>query len=145
MTSRSNLGLLRVLAIAIGLLAVAAVADAQVAVSVPFKFEAGGKAFPPGDYVIELKKEGAIGVRSTLNGAELVIAAKERQKPTRSIQQPELVFDMVGNFEPSFSEYVTDYLLSEVWLPGVDGVIVLTTISKHDHRTVQGKLAPSRR
>ena len=136
---------LKTAALAIAVLAASTVAHAQVAVSVPFKFEAGGKPFPPGEYAIELKKDGAIGLRSASGGAELMIPAAERRKPTRPVQQPELVFDMVGNFEPSFSEYVTDYLLSEIWLPGADGVIVLTTNAKHDHRTLQGRLAAIRR
>ena len=136
----------RAFAIALVMIAASMVVKAQMTVDVPFKFEAGGKAFPPGQYSIEVKADGAIGLRQVPNGVAIVIAAKERRKqPARAIQQPELVFDKVGNFEPSFSEYVTDYLLSEIWLPGIDGVVVLTTSGKHEHQTVTGRLAdPSR-
>ena len=37
------------------------------------------------------------------------------------------------------------FKLSEIWLPGIDGVVVLTTSGKHEHQTVTGRLAdPSR-
>jgi hypothetical protein len=142
MNARTHFVCLEGLAIAFAIIAGSAVAHAQVTVTVPFKFEAGGKSFPPGEYSIDVKQNGAIGLRSAPNGVELVIPAKERLKQrTPAIDMPELVFDMVGNFEPSYSEYVTDYLLSEVWLPGADGVIVVTTSGKHRHRTVRGRLA----
>jgi hypothetical protein len=145
MRPRPNFTVLKTAAIAVAILAASTAVHAQVTVNVPFKFEAGGKPFPPGEYAIELKKDGAVGLRSAAGGTELVIPAAEKRKPARPIQQPELVFDMVGNFEPSFSEYVTDSLLSEIWLPGgADGVIVLTTTAKHDHRTVHGRLAATR-
>ena len=142
----SKLMVLKGLATALAMTAATVAVQAQqMSVSVPFKFEAGGKPFPPGEYSVELKPNGAIGLRPAPNGVELVIPAKERLKQgTRPIEQPELVFDMVGNFEPSFSEYVTDYLLSEVWLPRADGVVVLATSGKHDHKTIAGRLAPTR-
>ena len=146
MTSAFNVWAVKVCAVALAMVVASMVVQAQVTVDVPFKFEAGGKAFPPGQYLIEIKADGGIGLRSVLSGVEIVIAAKERRKPpARAVQQPELVFDKVGNFEPSFSEYVTDYLLSEVWLPGTDGVVVLTTSGKHDHQTVIGRLADPKR
>ena len=51
------------------------------------------------------------------------------------------MFDMVGNFEPSYTEYITDYLLSEVWLGGPDGLLVLETQSQHKHQAVKGQKA----
>lgn len=146
MKAGRNFLALEVFAIALVMITASMVVKAQMIVDVPFKFEAGGKAFPPGQYSIEIKADGGIGLRPAPNGVEIVIAAKERRKqPARSVPQPELVFDKVGNFEPSFSEYVTDYLLSEVWLPGTDGVVVLTTTSKHEHQTVTGRLVDPKR
>jgi hypothetical protein len=126
--------------IALVMIAASMAVSAQMTVDVPFKFEAGGKSFPSGQYSIEIKADGSVELRPLPAGAATVIAAKERQKQgARPVTQPEIVFDKVGNFEPSFSEYVTDYLLSEVWLPGADGVVVLTTTGRHDHQTVQGR------
>jgi hypothetical protein len=132
--------------IALMMFASSSIASAQMIVDLPFKFEAGGKPFPAGQYSIAIKGDGAVELRPMPTGVAIVIAAKERLKSSeRAVKQPELVFDKVGNFEPSFSEYVTDYLLSEVWLPGVDGVVVLTTSGKHEHQTVTGRVAnPSR-
>ena len=140
-----NLRGLEIVAIALAMIAASIAVNAQMTVDVPFKFEAGGKPFPAGQYTIDIKADGSIELRASPSGAATVIAAKERRKPAgRAIAQPELVFDKVGNFEPSFSEYVTDYLLSEVWLPGADGVVVLTTNGKHDHQTVTGRLSTGR-
>ena len=133
------------LATALAIVAATAVLDAQMTVSVPFKFEAGGKPFPAGEYSIELRPDGSVGLRAAPTGVEIVIAAKEKQKRPARVEAPEIVFDMVGNFEPSFSEYVADYLLSEIWLPDGNGVVVLTTTGKHDHRTVTGRLTASTR
>jgi hypothetical protein len=132
---------LKVFAIALVVIAASLGLSAQMTVDVPFKFEAGGKSFPPGQYSIAIKADGAVELRAVPNGVATMLAAKERKQPARKVEQPELVFDKVGNFEPSFSEYVTDYLLSEIWLPGTDGVVVLTTNGKHDHQTVTGRLS----
>lgn len=146
MTRERNRWGLEVIAIALVMIAANVVVNAQMTVDVPFKFEAGGKPFPAGQYSIDIKADGSIELRPSPNGVATVIAARERRKPeARAITQPELVFDKVGNFEPSFSEYVTDYLLSEVWLPGADGVVVLTTNGKHEHQTVTGRLSPPKR
>ena len=37
------------------------------------------------------------------------------------------MFDEVGNFEPSYTEYFTVYVLAEVWLSGQDGYLIHTT------------------
>ncbi len=42
--------------------------------------------------------------------------------------EPEIVFDKVGG----------KFLLSEVWLAGEDGYILLTTKEQHDHRILGG-------
>ena len=146
MTHERNRRGLAAITMALVMIAAGTVVNAQMIVDVPFKFEAGGKPFPAGQYSIEIKADGSIELRPSPNGVATVIAAKERLKPAaRAVTQPELVFDKVGNFEPSFSEYVTDYLLSEVWLPGADGVVVLTTNGKHEHQSVTGRLSPPTR
>ena len=62
-------------------------------------------------------------------------------QPKPPIEEPQLVFDMVGNFEPSYTEYVTDYVLAEVWLPGQDGLQVHTLKGAHQNQTVKGEIA----
>jgi hypothetical protein len=55
---------------------------------------------------------------------------------------------MVGNFEPSYTEYVTDYVLTEVWLDGESGFLIKTfkgttrrTSSRDGERTAHRRAA----
>ena len=122
------------------LAAVTTVAHAQMTVTVPFKFEAAGKPLPAGDYWVGEDATGAITLRQQPKGVEVSVKVlKKLPPPTAPLEQPQLVFDMVGNFEPSYTEYITDYLLSEVWLGGPDGLLVLETQSQHKHQAVKGQ------
>jgi hypothetical protein len=118
------------------------VAFAQGVFKIPFKFEAAGKKFPAGEYWVVQKGEGQIVLRKEPGSEEVLIPFKERLAgPETPIEEPQLVFDMVGNFEPSYTEYVTDYLLAEVWLPGEDGFLVHTTKGAHQNKIVRGQKA----
>ena len=134
--------LLAMVALAFAFIAGSAVVYAQGSFKIPFKFEAAGKPFPPGEYWVVQKGEGQITLRQESKGEEVTIPFIERlPQPKPPIAEPQLVFDMVGNFEPSYSEYVTDYLLAEVWLPGADGFLVLTTKGAHQHQAIKGQTA----
>ncbi|MEE9566339.1 MAG: hypothetical protein V3W17_02465 [Desulfobacteria bacterium] len=115
------------------------VAFSQATFKIPFKFEAEGKSFPPGDYSIAQKEDGKITLRRETGGEEVLIPFIKRLAKTEPpIEEPQLIFDMVGNFEPSYTEYVTDYLLAEVWLTGKDGFLVITTERSEYHKSVKG-------
>jgi hypothetical protein len=45
---------------------------------------------------------------------------------------------MVANFEPSYTEYVTDYLLAEVWLAAKDGYLVLAGERSEYLKSIKG-------
>jgi hypothetical protein len=45
---------------------------------------------------------------------------------------------MVANFEPSYTEYVTEYLLAEVWLTGKGGFLVLAGERSEYKKSVEG-------
>ncbi len=133
---------LAVVALASTLFAGSTVTYAQGTFKIPFKFEAGGKSFAPGEYWIAQKGDGQITLRQEPKGKEVSIPfIKKLAQPEPPIEEPQLVFDMVGNFEPSYTEYITDYLLAEVWLPGEDGFLVLTTKGAHGHKTIKGQIA----
>jgi hypothetical protein len=118
----------------------ASVTYAQMTVNIPFKFEAGGKSFQPGEYRVAQEGAGSITLRPEPKGAELSVPFIKKLPQTKPpLEQPQLVFDMVGNFEPSYSDYVTDYLLSEVWFEGADGLLVLSTREAHQHKTIKGQ------
>lgn len=115
-------------------------AFAQGAFKIPFKFEAGGRKFPAGEYLIGIRDDGQILIRQESKGLEVAIPSLQKlARPEPPVAEPQLVFDAVGNFEPSYTEYVTDYVLSEVWLPGQDGLLVRTLKGAHQHLTLKGR------
>lgn len=137
----------RLIALAIGTLAFALIAGGTVAYAqgtfkIPFKFEAGGKKLPPGEYWVAQIGEGQLTLRQESTGKEFQIPfVNKLAQPTPPVEAPQLVFDMVGNFEPSYTEYVTDYVLAEMWLVGEEGFLVHTTKGAHQHKTVKGQIA----
>ena len=103
------------------------VAYSQATFKIPFKFEAEGKSFPAGDYWIAQIEDKKITLRRETGGEDILIPFIEKlAQPDSPIEEPQLVFDMVANFEPSYTEYVTEYLLAEVWLTEKDGFLVIT-------------------
>lgn len=122
-------------------------AYAQGNFSIPFKFKAGGKTFPAGDYWVAPKEEGQISLRREPDGQEVLISFTERlPQPDPPLAESQLVFDVVGNFEPSYTEYVTEYVLAELWFPGEKGFLIHTTKGAHQNKIISGqKTAKSQR
>lgn len=117
-----------------------AMAHAQAAFKIPFKFEAGGKKLPAGEYVIARGNEGQVLLKQEAKGLEVAIPFKEKlAPPDPPFTEPQLVFDAVGNFEPSYTEYFTVYLLAEVWLSGDEGLLIHTTKGSHQNQVVKGQ------
>jgi len=117
-------------------------AFAQGTFKIPYKFQAGGKKFPAGEYWVAEKGEGQIALRKEPGGEEVLIPFLERlPQPETPLAEPQLVFDAVGNFEPSYTEYVTEYVLAEVWLPGERGFLIHTTKGAHQNQTIKGEKA----
>jgi hypothetical protein len=115
---------------------------AQSTFTIPFKFKAGGKTLPPGEYSLAPKGEDQVALRKEPGGEEVLIPFTERlPQPETPLAEPQLVFDVVGNFEPSYTEYVTDYLLAEVWFPGEEGYLIHTTKGAHQNKVIQGQKA----
>jgi hypothetical protein len=48
---------------------------------------------------------------------------------------------MVGNFEPSYTEYMTDYVLAEFWAPGQNGFLIHAFKGAHQSQIVKGEIA----
>ena len=120
----------------------APLAFGQATFKIPFEFQAGGKKLPAGDYVVARGGEGQITLRQESTGKEFQVAFTQRlAQPTPPLVEPQLVFDEVGNFEPSYTEYFTVYLLAEVWLPGEEGFLVHTTKGAHKNKIVKGQSA----
>jgi len=123
------------LAVAVGSVS----AYAQAAFKVPFKFESGSQKFPAGEYWVGLAADGRIVFRHSLSGKEAQLPVLEKMaQPTPPLEEPQLTFDAVGNFEPSYTEYFTVYVLAQVWLPGEGGFLIHVTKGAHQTQTVKG-------
>ena len=127
---------------ALTLVAGASGAFAQGMFKVPFPFEAGGTKVPKGEYRVAQKDDGHITLRQEATGKEFQVSFTKRlSQPSPPLEEPQLVFDVVGNFAPSYSEYVTDYVLAEAWLQGADGFLVHTMKGAHKTQTIKGQKA----
>jgi hypothetical protein len=116
----------------------AGAASAQAVFKVPYKFEAAGTNFPAGPYTAAANAEGKIVLRQEATGKEAALAVLGRlPQPTPPLAEPQLVFHAVGNFEPSYTEYFTVYILAEVWLPGHEGFLIHTTKGAHQVQVVK--------
>ena len=128
-----------IVTLAVLLVAGAASTFAQATFKVPFKFQAGGKKLPAGDYSVMKAAEGQLMLRQESTGKEFPVPFTERlAQPKPPVAEPQLVFDEVGDFEPSYTEYFTVDILSEVWFAGEDGFRVHTTKGTHQTKVVKG-------
>ncbi|MCR4396090.1 MAG: hypothetical protein NUW07_05070 [Candidatus Saccharicenans sp.] len=106
---------------------------------IPFEFKAAGKKIPAGEYWFGFNQAGKLILRQTASGKELELQVLEKlSPPEQPPAEPRLVFDEVGDFAPSYTEYFTVYVLSEIWLSGQDGFLVHITKSQHKEKTVTG-------
>jgi hypothetical protein len=106
-----------------------AIAQAQdrAVVDIGFKFMAAGKAMPAGKYSVEVSS--GPGGRVTLTGPENVMLPVITQLGRHdNDKDPELVFDKING----------QLLLSEVWLAGKDGLLLLATKESHEHHVLGG-------
>jgi len=105
-------------------LGVTAFAADNVKGNVPFPFLIGTTAVPAGMYEFAIDRvnetvtvKGAKNTKSI--GFVTVLAAKAQSTATDA----DVVFDKVGE----------TYSLSEIWMPGAEGVLVHATKGKHEH------------
>lgn len=108
---------------------------------VPFPIRAAGKNLAAGDYSVLAAAGGGLVLKQASTGKEIALTVVERIKPEAPVAEPRLVFDEVGDFAPSYTEYITVYVLSEVWLPGEDGYRVHVTKGAHKTKVVTGAAA----
>jgi hypothetical protein len=115
------------------------IAYSQATFKIPFKFKIEGKSYPPGNYWVAQKEEGKITLRKETGNEEVLIPVIEKlAQPDTPIEGPQIIFDMVGNFEPSYTEYITEYVMAEVWLTGEDGFLVLSAERSEYNKSVKG-------
>jgi len=137
-----RLAIWAVAATALVLVAGATEAVAQGTFTIPFTFQAGGTSLPKGEYSVVQKDDSHIALRQVATSKEFQVSFTKRlAQPSPPLAEPQLVFDVVGNFAPSYTEYVTDYVLAEVWLQGADGFLVHTMKGAHKTQTIRGHKA----
>jgi biopolymer transport protein ExbD len=116
-------------------------AFAQTVFKIPFEFQAGGKKLPKGEYTVAIKGDGQLVLRQESTGKEIPVPVlKKLEQPKPPLAEPRLVFDEAGDFAPSYTEYMTVYILAEVWLPGQDGLEVHVTKGAHKNQVVTGQI-----
>jgi hypothetical protein len=100
--------------------------------NIQFKFLAGEKELPPGRYKISQDIEAApyVTIRSMADNSMVQLQVHtqlaRQGAPGMDDRKVRLVFDRVGD---------TRYL-SEIWLPGQDGLLVHGTTGDHQHEVV---------
>ena len=106
-----------------------AIAQAQqvVTAEIGFAFTAGGKEMAAGKYTFEVTPAGPVVVRGPggTSGLMPVITTLGRHDMDKD---PEFVFDKIDG----------KMFLSEIWVPGKDGLLVLATTGPHAHAVVGG-------
>jgi len=129
---------IQIAALVLLLVALATSAAAQTAFKVPFAFQAGGKKLAAGEYAVLKVADGLLTLRQEATGKEFPVPFTERlAQPAPPLAVSQIVFDEVGDFVPSYTEYVTVYLLSEVWFPREDGYRTHTTKGAHKTRIIK--------
>jgi hypothetical protein len=95
-----------------------------IEIMIDFPFEAGQQKLTPGKYAFSMPAQNVVSVSGPGGRATMtVITLLGRHDDDTTL---ELVFDKVGE----------EYLLSEVWFPGKDGCLTLSTAHEHKHRVL---------
>jgi hypothetical protein len=124
--------LLRISAItlAVACMAGASVAYAQetLTMETSFAFRVGAAVHPPGKYQLSVTSNEEILTVTPNKGAATVAPIVTRLAASEPPSSgAKVIFDKAGDL----------YYLSEVWLPGVDGYLLLATKGKHTHVSVK--------
>jgi hypothetical protein len=106
-----------------------AIAHAQtVSAEITFPFAAGGKEMAAGKYSVDVVA-GNLQLRLTgPAGERMIMPVITLLGRHDKDADAEFVFDKVGG----------KTLLSEVWMPGLDGYLLVATSAPHDHAVVGG-------
>jgi hypothetical protein len=96
-------------------------------IEVTFPFEVGTRTLPAGKYDIEQPTRELLILRSAKGLTVEVPVITRLAKPSTPLVDSKVVFDKFGD----------KYIISEVWIPGVDGFVVGATKEVHTHETVK--------
>jgi hypothetical protein len=105
-----------------------ATAANSAVMKVDFPFVVKGEAMPAGTYLFQIDKDQLLVRSQTGPGKGAMLGVLTRLGRHDRDADPEIVFDKLGG----------KFLLSEVWLPGQDGYLLLTTKEQHEHAVLGG-------
>ena len=97
---------------------------------IPFDFVVHGKTYTAGQYSLSANMEGSVLTLQPLGakGAGALLPVETRLGERKQVSEPELIFDKVGG----------KLYLSELFVPGEDGYLVMSTKGTHTHESVKG-------
>jgi hypothetical protein len=133
--------------VAIGILILVSAAFAGGSTSpalfeMPFKFKVAAQSFAAGEYRIHVNEEGRVVFHEITTERETTFpVAGKLDPPAEAAEEFRLVFNIVGNFEPSYTEYITEYVLTEVWLGGDKGHLIRAFKGTYESHVVTGRKA----
>lgn len=133
--------------VAIGMLALISATFAGGSTSpaffeMPFKFKVAARSFAAGEYHVHVNEEGRIVFHELATGRETAFPVSGKlDPPAEPAEEFRLVFNIVGNFEPSYTEYITEYVLTEAWLGGENGLLIRAFKGTYESHIVTGRKA----
>lgn len=129
-----------VLATALMLTAGATQSFAQSTFKFADTFKVGSASFSKGEYTIKQKDDSHLTLKQVSTGKVTDIVYTKRLPQTNPpVSDPQVVLDVVGDFAPSYTDYITDYVLSEVWFPGADGYEIHEMKGAHQTKIIKGE------
>ncbi len=104
-----------------------------VRAEIPFAFQVAGKTLPPGEYEFQIDRSKdmveVLGANKGPGALENIITTLAVPAHSNS-EDAHIVFDRVGN----------TYILSEIWRPNAEGVLVHAANGPHEHHVIHVKL-----
>ena len=98
----------------------------KVRANIPHEFTAAGKVLPAGQYDFSYNAlQRTVTIKDTDKGPAVIMPIVTLLAGAMHTTPPDshIVFDKVGSY----------HYLSEIWIPGLDGILLVTTKDKHEH------------
>jgi mono/diheme cytochrome c family protein len=95
---------------------------------VPYKFAFGPKALPAGTYTFSVDQSGFLSLKSATSGPFRALAITRLSGPAELFRGGSLVFDKTNG----------DRILSEVWIPGTEGLLLHKIPKDHGRDVLLG-------
>jgi mono/diheme cytochrome c family protein len=95
---------------------------------VPYKFAVGSKALPAGTYTFSVDQMGFLSLKSATGGPFRALVITRLSGPAELFRDGSLIFDKTNG----------DRILSEVWIPGTDGLLLHKIPKDHSRDVLLG-------